>query len=141
MSINCLIAIPLALHAGLLLSTTVTYCERTCARHSRTRVCATQWKTNSSLTSVGHWDTDIYTEYRGSNLTPVGRSAVGVSWQQVCRKGDWRVSPKPILDSRLSAVSFGILVVAKQLFTTNTFTKKDQNNGEFRSKRSFVFDK
>ena len=48
---------------------------------------------------------------------------------------------EPTLESRLSAVSFGILVVAKQLFTTNTFTKKDQNNGEFRSKRSFVFDK
>ena len=38
---------------------------------------------------------------------------------------------EPTLESRLSAVSFGILVVAEQLFTTNTFTKKDRNNGEF----------
>ena len=38
----------------------------------------------------------------------------------------FRVSWKPILESRLSAVSSGVLVVAKQLFTTNTFTKKDQ---------------
>ena len=36
------------------------------------------------------------------------------------------ISREPTLESRLSAVSFGILVVAKQLFTTTTFTKKDQ---------------